>query len=806
MYIVANCSNGITTIKNDDIKNFSIVKNATSQNEFSYGGCCISSFKCSFFYDDYKEYNFNDAILEFYNNEDEKVGEFYVDTPDIQNGMATLNCSDKLKDACVYWKGRSFPCSLWELFTDILNQTHISTKITKSDLPCSNIVINGNKDFATITCKDLLSYIAEINGGFFFIDNDGYITFKSFNFKSPQQYDNEYLDKVNLEQISTIRNGVVIIVKGEKNEFGSMQNALIINENVIINTLDIDNLNFVGNYLTNIIIDTDYFAGKVSLWQDDKKIELGDVVEVIDYYGNYKKIIVHELSYSNDFNYVDIESYGDNITTKKMDSSIISSFDEGVGSGNGDVDIGEGKNWQKIDAKQGSYVICEKLITNTSYFTQVYLSLFVQFFYNVDKVLDFKIYANNKYIGNVPTKVHQGLNVISAGFKADVDLDSENCLYSCRVDIEDGCELIINQFSARLSLIVVNGTIENNIAGNQYFIEKVRPIYNTILNQKKLSLYKYRDEMEMKMPLQVINVSANTSVDDVYLTLYGDYSMELTGTGKVRSYMKIHAMGEIAKQFEDYLINCKSLYVGSGVTRLGEGALKDSTKLERVEFEDAIEIQNDVFRNCSSLKTIVFGGDTKIYNYAFGYCKALETIYNSDKVNYIGEYAFYDATCQSSIDFSNAELGYNAFERFTCPYVKIGKDFETIQKYIFNESNVDSCLVYQNNGADYFGDNPFCSIEISNQNGMVSTFIFNHEVSKISFPYTDEEEYGNKFITQFLNTKATNKTIYCHEVLRNRIYNIVSQDVIEQYNCAIVTFTTEEEFNNIISEVWDIQC
>ena len=107
-------------------------------------------------------------------------------------------------------------------------------------------------------------------------------------------------------------------------------------------------------------------------------------------------------------------------------------------------------------------------------------------------------------------------------------------------------------------------------------------------------------------------------------------------------------------------------------------------------------------------------------------------------VTYIGEYVFYNATCQSSIDFSNAELGYNAFECFTCPYVKISKDFNKIQKYIFNESNVDSCLVYRNNGADFFGDNPYCDIEITNQNGMVSTFIFDYEVIKISFRFSAE--------------------------------------------------------------------
>ena len=137
-------------INRSDIYSYNLTKNATPSSALALGGCCISAFTISFDKRNYGKFNKNSKV-EVFNDKNNKMGEFFIDTPNNSNHIMTLECSDILKRASVKWKGRSFPCSVYEVFTNILVQIGISSTITIDDLPCGHCVVNESKNLKNMT-------------------------------------------------------------------------------------------------------------------------------------------------------------------------------------------------------------------------------------------------------------------------------------------------------------------------------------------------------------------------------------------------------------------------------------------------------------------------------------------------------------------------------------------------------------------------------------------------------------------------------------------------------------------------------
>ncbi len=761
-------------VNRNDIYSFNLTKNATPSSALALGGCCISAYTVSF---DKRNYNkfYKNSKVEVFNDNDKKMGEFFIDTPDSSNHIITLECSDILKKASVRWKGRSFPCTVYEMFTSVLMQIGISALITLEDLPCGSCVVNESKNLRNMTCIDILSDIAELNGGFFYVDNNGELRFKVFDFENQKEYDENYIHEVSkIEEVLTTRRGLYLV--GADNTgytFGDTYNQLSIVDNEIIKTMTSDGINLVGNTILNIIKYFEYNAAEVSLWQDDKLIELGDVIKVVDIDGNYHSIIVHELSFSNSDNYCNIESYGDDLKTKATEETSQIENDTTITQDSGEIFLGRGQNHQRVLAKAGTYTLAEELVTEVSSFSKVFLNLFLEFNYDYieNRILFFDIYANDKLVKSLRCKTDQGFNQYSVGFLADVDLEKDTNLYSCKVTLLENEILEILEFDCQLSFIVKSCKINDAVATNQKYVERYEKISNTIFNQNRFTIKDLREKVTIKIPFYTFDVSLNND-GSVMADWYEDGSLEIYGNGAIKNDEIYDIAFNVfdSTAYNDIKTKTTNVTVGNGVTTIG----------------------NNFFKNMTNIESISIVGNTPI---TFGSsscegCSSLTSI-NENNIVGIGSYCFKNCDLTGTFDLTNCDtFGYEMFaNNRNMDYVSFAKDL-IISEGMFKDTCFDSVIVLNVNSSGFYG-NEFDFASSTFKNCYISTFILNNEVEIFDCDGNFSNSGG------FSDVLATTKTIYLCDNYNH------SGDVTRLQNWGFEVIRYEySEYEDIINEVW----
>ena len=112
---------------------------------------------------------------------------------------------------------------------------------------------------------------------------------------------------------------------------------------------------------------------------------------------------------------------------------------------------------------------------------------------------------------------------------------------------------------------------------------------------------------------------------------------------------------EIEKAAFDCCLNLENIKIGKNVKKIGADAFSCCWKLESVELPDGIEVIDGAFSG-SGVKSISLPDSiTRLGEYAFGDCSRLESIIIPDNVTEIGACAFSQCTSLESITIYNPE-------------------------------------------------------------------------------------------------------------------------------------------------------
>ena len=187
--------------------------------------------------------------------------------------------------------------------------------------------------------------------------------------------------------------------------------------------------------------------------------------------------------------------------------------------------------------------------------------------------------------------------------------------------------------------------------------------------------------------LKTWDISA-TSSDNVTATLYSDYSLVISGSGKMKDwdsndsvpwyssyYDEIksvtikNGVTNIGKYAFAYCEALTSAVIGDSVTTIGDYAFQRSPSLTNIVIPDSVtNIGIFAFQICKSLKSIVIpDGVTNIGSHTFDYCTSLTSVVIPNSVTSIGDYAFTDCKALTSIEIGNGvtSIGASAFRYCT---------------------------------------------------------------------------------------------------------------------------------------------
>ena len=123
---------------------------------------------------------------------------------------------------------------------------------------------------------------------------------------------------------------------------------------------------------------------------------------------------------------------------------------------------------------------------------------------------------------------------------------------------------------------------------------------------------------------------------------------------------------QIAENAFSWCENLETVVIEEGIENIGYHAFFYCKKLESVKIPDSVSVIYTAFRDCTALKSVIFGKKSKLTNideWTFSGCENLSEISLPNGVSYIGQFAFSDCKSLTSIKLSNrlTEIRYKAF-------------------------------------------------------------------------------------------------------------------------------------------------
>lgn len=205
--------------------------------------------------------------------------------------------------------------SLYEILTNICEKAGISLALSSLENECDVSWYDN-----TITAREYIGYIAELQGKYAYIDNDGKLNFSLYK-KTPSKI-------ITFNQIGDYKIGeyhkisrVVYEMGDIKYEYGQdVNDTLYINSNnpFIINTSQI-------NYIYEVIKDFEFYSFEVKKCIIDYDVKAGNIITFKNDNLEYPTIAQYSLTYNNGW----IGGYSLNIKSKKQENTTnIGLYDE----------------------------------------------------------------------------------------------------------------------------------------------------------------------------------------------------------------------------------------------------------------------------------------------------------------------------------------------------------------------------------------------------------------------------------------------------------------------------------------------
>ena len=778
--VIYDRDNQRVEINSSKIKTSSYMEN-TSNTTFDIGCAISTSYDLSIFNIDneFSNIRFEDNKFTLYNDNGDEMGYFNIVRTSQKGAIIKIETLDNMHKLKEEWKGMPFPTTVWELTLNCCNQCGVSLGTTKDEMINANITIQSPEDLKGHTCKEIIAEIAKINGGYAIMGRNGRLYFKNYDLENVDfEFTTSNVSGLTIEEIDTIRQGVVIVNEEKEYPFGDTNNAFVIDNSPLCKYMSKNDIYICGNNIFSKIKNLVFRACKFNT-EYEYGYKAGATATFKDKDNVIHKLIFTQLKIKNNQNAY-IDCFGDeknrgNTNTYSTFKNNSSSSKNG-GNSKAIEDWGRVENHQLIDSKSGQYTIVEAMVKGINYYTKVDLQFTANFSYNNgnnnNEILTFDVYANDMRLPQrFPVMTHDGINQISFSFLADLP-ESEECIYSVKVTIEDGCRLIINPFQSILTLMVLEGSIDCENATDQYFIERVSGFEYSLLNQNRVTLKNIYEDISFEIPRYLFDVSKNSD-GSVMAEWYEDGTLKIKGIGQIKD----DEIYDIAFWTYDSeaLSNVKEkttkIEISEGVTSIGDTFFKDMAAIEEVKLPktNTISIGTSAFENCIALTTI------------------------TNETNIVGleGSVFKNTALTGTYDFTNCEsFGGEVFSNSNqINYISFAKDIQ-ISDTTFKDSYFDSVLVLNANSGGFFGDE-FNFSSNTFKNCCISTFILAPEVEIFDC------DGGFDVGSGFANVNTSPKTFYVcasysHDSDIGRIRN---------WGFDVVVYRTEE-YEDLLNEVW----
>jgi hypothetical protein len=182
----------LPVLDNSKIVGLKIDDGVSKQGEFSIGSAVINQLKLTInnFMDEYSNFDFTGAEIRpsiglqlSESVETLHKGIFTVDEALTANGTLIITALDNMYKADKDFKDVviSFPCSVGMLLNAVCNYCGIP--LATSSFDNDDYVIQSRPSDETITCREVISWIAQISGNFARIDVDGALELKWYDFR-----------------------------------------------------------------------------------------------------------------------------------------------------------------------------------------------------------------------------------------------------------------------------------------------------------------------------------------------------------------------------------------------------------------------------------------------------------------------------------------------------------------------------------------------------------------------------------------------------------------------------------------------
>lgn len=673
--------------------------------------------------------NFDGCTVQYFDDDNNIIGVFDCSkvTKKDKKKMS-FQCQNNMLKFEKTWIGATFPITIYDLLLSICNQCGVSLITDRLELPNADVYLFNSDDVEGITCREILKYVAEVSGTYATITPNGFLKLTYYDFFNEPTKEIHYGDctAFKIEEKVSRRAGVLFINSQDNVQVGDTSASYIVKNNPIIGEKGESEKIQIGNNIVDNIKFTSLRTGEFTL--RDNGIRQGDVFKVYDE-NNNEFICVASSITLKDHNNLTIRSYGDTPNARQSTSTSTSSKSNKTETYSKEVYLGRGQNHQYIEAKGGTFVLCEKLISNITTFTKVNLQLFVNFNYSYssDKIIYFDIYANEKLAKRIKHEATQGFNQCAVGFLADVDLEQEQNIYSVRITLEDNEIIEIQPFECQMSFIVKSAKIDDAVAADQYFIERYEKIPTTVFNQDRFTIKNIRERTSTHISLFTVDYSPNQD-GSVVASYYADEKiLEITGSGPM--YDNSQNVNGIAKRApkevrNQYKSECETVII-NGPSNITPRLVNECTNIKKVVIGDSVrEILGQgggvpgQFEGMTYLEEVNLLGSSPIQfnnRYIFKDTPNLTTITGTSKITKLSRDCFNNCGVTGSLDFRNLVIGnQEGVECFrNMPNVNylylpmpicdtsILSDLNANLSSTFNECNADG--VFWANDVTYYG-------------------------------------------------------------------------------------------------------